>query len=196
MIRVFLHDDTLHKLEGFHASWTFLVLQQQQNLKRRFGASKLHISPTPPPLPTPRWLRLLSVLRRWFCCCWLLFIVTPFVGVCNCSMFCCRLLYVHSSFAIILMRKGELIALLCLSSWCLVMVVWLFLAEPWVCLRLWLWYFLIILTYYFRRKIKYITLLTFIMCMPCADPENSARDPDNVFCIFFISVNKVFHRWP
>ena len=44
-------------------------------------------------------------------------------------------LYVHSSFAIILMGKRELVALLSLSSWCLVMVVWLFLAVPWVCLR-------------------------------------------------------------
>ena len=41
-----------------------------------------------------------------------LFIVTPIVGVCNCSMFCCTLLYVHSSIAIILMGKRELIALL------------------------------------------------------------------------------------
>ena len=45
------------------------------------------------------------------------------------------MLYVHSSFAIILMGKRELIALLSLSSWCLVMVVWLFLAVPWACLR-------------------------------------------------------------
>ena len=65
----------------------------------------------------------------------LLFIVTPIVGVCNCSMFCCTLLYVPSSFAIILMGKGELVALLSLSSWCLVIVVWLFLAVPWVCLQ-------------------------------------------------------------
>ena len=36
-------------------------------------------------------------------------------------MFCCTLLYVHSSFAIILMGKRELVALLGLSSWCLVM---------------------------------------------------------------------------
>ena len=42
---------------------------------------------------------------------------------------------VHSSFAIILMGKRELVALLSLSSWCLVMVVWLFLVVPWVCLR-------------------------------------------------------------
>ena len=41
-----------------------------------------------------------------------LFIVTPIVGVCNCSMFCCTLLYVHSSIAIILMGKRELVALL------------------------------------------------------------------------------------
>ena len=45
-----------------------------------------------------------------------LFIVTPIVGVCNCSMFCCTLLYVHSSIAIILMGKRELIALLNSSS--------------------------------------------------------------------------------
>ena len=38
-------------------------------------------------------------------------------------------------FAIIMMGKRELVALLSLSSWCLVMVVWLFLAVPWVCLR-------------------------------------------------------------
>ena len=31
---------------------------------------------------------------------------------CNCSMFCCTLLYVSSSFAIILIGKRELVALL------------------------------------------------------------------------------------
>ena len=41
-----------------------------------------------------------------------LFIVTPIVGVCNCSMICCTLLCVHSSIAIILMGKRELVALL------------------------------------------------------------------------------------
>ena len=64
-----------------------------------------------------------------------LFIVTPIVGVCNCSMFCCTLLYVHSSITIILMGKRELIALLNLSSWCLVMVERLFLAVPQDCLQ-------------------------------------------------------------
>ena len=58
------------------------------------------------------------------------------MGVSNCSMFCCTLLYVHSSFAIILMGKRELVALLSLSSCCLVMVVLLFLAVPWGCLQI------------------------------------------------------------
>ena len=55
--------------------------------------------------------------------------------VCNCSMFCYKLLYVHSSIAIILMGKRELVALLNLSSWCLVMVERLFLAVPRGCRR-------------------------------------------------------------
>ena len=50
-------------------------------------------------------------------------------------MFCCMLLYVHSSIAIILMGKRELIALLNLSSWCFVMVKRLFLTVPRGCLR-------------------------------------------------------------
>ena len=41
-----------------------------------------------------------------------LLIVILIVGVSNCSMFCCSLLYFHSSFAIILMGKRELVALL------------------------------------------------------------------------------------
>ena len=50
-------------------------------------------------------------------------------------MFCCALLYVHSSFANIFMGKRELVALLSLSSWCLVIVVWLYLAVPCVYLH-------------------------------------------------------------
>ena len=53
------------------------------------------------------------------------------MGVCNCSMFCCSLLY----FRYILMGKRELVALLNLSSWSLVVVGWLFLAVPRGCLR-------------------------------------------------------------
>ena len=49
-------------------------------------------------------------------------------------MFCCTSLYVHSSIATILMGKRVLVALLNLSSWCLVMVKQLFLAVPRDCL--------------------------------------------------------------
>ena len=56
------------------------------------------------------------------------------MGVFNCSMFCCTLLYVHSSIATFLIGKRELVALLNLSSWCLVVVGWLFCAVPRGCL--------------------------------------------------------------
>ena len=57
------------------------------------------------------------------------------MGVCNCSMFCCTLYYVHSGIAIILMGNRELVALLNLSSWCLMMVERLFRSVPRGCLR-------------------------------------------------------------
>ena len=55
--------------------------------------------------------------------------------VCNCSMFCCSLLYVHSCIAIILKGERELVASFNLSSWCLVMVERLFLVLPGGCLQ-------------------------------------------------------------
>ena len=75
------------------------MLQQQQNLGRRFGTSKIHLSP-------PKWLWLLSVGDSVVVDS--LLIVTPVVGFCNCSMVCCALLCVNSRFAIILMGKREL----------------------------------------------------------------------------------------
>ena len=57
------------------------------------------------------------------------------MGFCNCSMFCYALCYVHSSFAIIFMGKRELVSLLSLSFWYQVIVVWLFLMVPSVCLQ-------------------------------------------------------------
>ena len=57
------------------------------------------------------------------------------MGVCNCSMFCCKILYVPCSIAIILMGKRELVDLLNLSSSCLVMVERLFLEVPRGCLQ-------------------------------------------------------------
>ena len=62
-----------------------------------------------------------------------MFIVTPIVGFCVCSLFCyaipCAFLLVLQIF---LVRKRELVALLWLSCWCLVIVIvlWLFLTVP------------------------------------------------------------------
>ena len=50
-------------------------------------------------------------------------------------LYCCTLLYVHSSIAIILMGKRELVALLGLSSWCLVIVERHLIVVPRGCLR-------------------------------------------------------------
>ena len=92
------------------------MIQQQQHLVRRFVAS---------------------------CCPFcgggsvvvdLLFIVTPIVRVYNCSMFVVRyfvsILVLQSSRW---ERERELVTLLCLSSWCLMIVVWLFFTMPRVC---------------------------------------------------------------
>ena len=84
-------------------------------------------------------------------------------------MFCCTLLYVNSSIAIILMGKKELIALLNLSSWCLVMVERLFLAVPRGCLQFVIVVFpdhthLLILIYF---KIFYFFCGSFMFFLPC-----------------------------
>ena len=85
----------------------------------------MHLSP-----PPPRGLGCCPIEGGGSVVDEVLFIVTPIVGFCNCSMFCCTLLYVHSRIAIILVRKRELVVLLNLSSWFRMMVEWLFLAVP------------------------------------------------------------------
>ena len=65
-------------------------------------------------------------------------IITAIVGFCNCSTICCALLCAHSIFEIILIgreRERELVAFLSLSSQCLMIVVWLSLTAPRVCLQ-------------------------------------------------------------
>ena len=129
---MFHHDDRSILINSMRAEHFLYVLHQQHNLWRRFGTSKRHLGPPPLPFGGLSWCPDLgggSVAVD------LLFIVTPVVGVCKFSMFCCTLLYVHSSFAIILIGKRELVDLLSLSSWYLVIVVWLFLVVPWVCLQ-------------------------------------------------------------
>ena len=53
------------------------------------------------------------------------------------SLFCFVLLCVHSKFAIILKRKRKMVDLLLLSNRCIVIIIvlWLFLTVPWVCLQ-------------------------------------------------------------
>ena len=91
------------------------------SIKPRIGRFSLFLK------DKPQWLWLLFVLKRWFCDVDSLLIIS-IEGFCNCSMFCSALLFVYSSLVIILMEKGELVDLHCLSSRCLVIVAWLFLA--------------------------------------------------------------------
>ena len=66
------------------------MLQQQQNLGRRFGTSKIHLSPPPVAWAAVRSKAVGMLLLIRF------LIVTPSVEFCNCSMLCCVLLCVHS----------------------------------------------------------------------------------------------------
>ena len=90
---------------------------------------KMHLS--------PQWLWLLYVLRQcmWFYCCW--FIVDCYS---HCGIL--QLLYVLLCVALRLFKFCNILDgeersswLLFLSSWCLVIVVWLFLMAPLVCLQ-------------------------------------------------------------
>ena len=80
-------------------------------------------------------------------------------------MFCCTLLYVDSSIAIILMGKRELIALLNLSSWCLVMFERLFLEVPLGCLL-----FVIVV-------FPYHTHLLLLMCLAQQIQHSATGEP-------------------
>ena len=135
---------------------TFLRMKLKKHMligKFRISLHKLELSEnlTVPP-------KTFTAANR-FCCCWLF--------VCNWFMFCCTLLNVHSSIPIILMGKRELVALLNLSSWCLVMVEWLFLVVPWGCLR-----FVIVVfpdhTHYFHlsEAFHWIVMLTLSCFLP------------------------------
>ena len=100
------------------------------------------------------------------------------MGVCNCSMFCCTLLCVRSSTAIILMGKRELVALLNLSSWCLVMVEQLFLAVPQGCLRFMIVVFL-----------DHSHLLIFILNQNCSNYSYQST------CLAFVTFRGMFDEY-
>ena len=78
-------------------------------------------------------------------------------------MFSSVLLYVHSSFAIILIGKRELVVLLFLSSWCLVIVVRIFLTMQQSLLQFVIVVFpSVILIYYFAIiLLKAVNVITF-----------------------------------
>ena len=127
-------------VEGFHMSWT-LVLQQQQNLGRIFGTSKMHLR--------PQWLRLLFVLKWLFCCCWLFLFLLP---LCESVIVLCFVVRYFMSIIVLQTswwgRGSWLLCLVCLPG-----VPWWLCGSSSQChgfvCCLWLWYFLIILTYYF-----------------------------------------------
>ena len=77
----------------------FFVFKQQQNLWQRSSTSKIHYTPPHP------CVRLLSVLRRWFCCCGLIVLCSSNCLLCVWSLVYYTLVCVHSSFAIILTRE-------------------------------------------------------------------------------------------
>ena len=87
-------------------------------------------------------------------------------------MFSCTLLYVHSSIANILMGKRKLVALLNLSSWCLVMVEWLFLAVPQGCLRFVIVVFPDHTHLLFPIQIATIRMGLFIICYKGSRPDS------------------------
>ena len=71
------------------------------------------------------------------------------------------------------MGKRELVALLCLSSWCLVIAVWLFLTMPRVCLQFVIVVFpdhtnLLLFNLYYCSKLKMdVFNFTEVLCRGC-----------------------------
>ena len=57
------------------------------------------------------------------------------------------------------MGKRDLVALLNLSSWCFVIVVWLFLGVPWVCLQF------VIVVFPDHTHLKFYNALNGISCV-------------------------------
>ena len=104
---------------------------QRHNLGRRFGTSKMHLSPTVAKATVRSNVVVLLLLIRCLVCFPLV------VGFLCLSLFCCAQPCVFSSFAIIVKRKRELVDLLLLLYGCLVTVnvMCLFLTVPWVGLR-------------------------------------------------------------
>ena len=85
------------------------------------------------------------------------------------------------SVAIILMGKRELVALLNLSSWCLVMVERLFLAVPWGCLRF------VIVVFPDHTHLLFLQSLSFILkqCPFGFGPVRMCLSAVSSHCVYF-----------
>ena len=97
------------------------------------------------------------------------------------------LLYVHFSIAIVLLGKSELVTLLNLSSWCLVMVEWLFLAVPWGCL----WFVIVVFpdhTYYFLYREVLTTVPTTEVALTRKSVHGTRMPPPIVFIIVYACI--------
>ena len=73
--------------------------------------------------------------------------------------------------SLLLIGKRELVALLSLSSWCLVIVVWLFLVVPWVSLQFVIMVFPDHTHLLFLEKGKFIYIETCVR-QPLIDRQN------------------------
>ena len=112
------------------------MFEQQQNLGQRFSAIKMHLSHLSLPVAWAAARSRAAVLLLLIYC---LMYFQLFVEVLCLPLFlfCYALLYVHSSFAVILKRKRKLVAFLLLSYICIVTIniLWLFLTVSWVGLQ-------------------------------------------------------------
>ena len=102
------------------------------------------------------------------------------------SLFWYALLCVLFSFAIILKKKRELVALFLLAYRCLftqftVNVLWLFLRVQWVGLQCVIWYFLIILTYFCLVPSTSFAPDKFEVAMPKGSGEDTFKKK-NIIC--------------
>ena len=95
------------------------------------------------------------------------FIVAP-IGV-SVIVLCFVVRYFMS---ILVMRKRELVALLNLSSWCLMMVEWLFLAVPWDCLRF------VIVVFPDHTHLLFSYLCYAVLSVPCSLVSTCLERPD------------------
>ena len=88
-------------------------------------------------------------------------------------------------YALLYGEERELVALLSLPSWCLVMVGWLFLAVPWVCLR-----FVIVV---FPDHTHYFCLFLAALLSPAGKGLNSWLSCV-LRCLVFLSLSHMVSR--